>query len=238
MDEYQELPPFIIGIKLRCEEHCQEYKTYCKDHENLCCRKCAITFHKDCKNKVPLAEVVDNVKNSGSVQEMEHLLDDLTNNIKIIIASGQDNLDMLNETKAGIEKEIKQTRLAINGHLDKLEKELLTKLEEASDSAKFKIRKSEATLAKNKKKFLECQDNLQNIKTHATDLQTFVGLKQVEAEIAKNEGIVQSLIDDQTVSNRMLHCKIHQTLKTLATDVQFYGEVTTSITPFDINAER
>jgi hypothetical protein len=54
--------------------------------------------------------------------------DDLTKNIKAIITSGQGNLDMLNETKAGIEKEIKQTRLAINDYLDKLEKELITKL--------------------------------------------------------------------------------------------------------------
>jgi hypothetical protein len=59
---------------------------------------------------------------------MEHLLDDLTKNIKTIIASGKDNLDMLNETKPSIEKEIKQTRLAINGYLDKLERELLVKV--------------------------------------------------------------------------------------------------------------
>jgi hypothetical protein len=43
---------------------------------------------------------------------MEHLLDFLTRNIKTVIASGQGNLYMLNETKAGIEKEINQTRLA------------------------------------------------------------------------------------------------------------------------------
>jgi hypothetical protein len=61
--------------------------------------------------------VVDNVKSSGSVQEMEHLFDDLTKNIKTIIASGQDNSDVLNETKACIEKKIKQTRLAINCNL-------------------------------------------------------------------------------------------------------------------------
>jgi hypothetical protein len=48
----------------------------------------------------------------------------LTKNIKTIIASGQDNSDVLNETKACIEKKIKQTRLAINCYLDKLEKEL------------------------------------------------------------------------------------------------------------------
>jgi hypothetical protein len=84
---------------------------------------------------------------SGSVQEMEHLFDDLTKNIKTIIASGKDNLDMLNETKAGIETEINQTRLAINGYLDKLEKELLTKLQEASDSVKDQIMELVATLA-------------------------------------------------------------------------------------------
>jgi chromosome segregation ATPase len=91
---------------------------------------------------------------------MEHLLDDLTKNIKTIIASGQDNLDMLNKTKAGIEKEINQIRLAINGYLDKLEKELLTKLQEASDSVKGQIMELVATLAENEKEILECQDSM------------------------------------------------------------------------------
>jgi hypothetical protein len=145
---------------------------------------------------------------------------------------------MLNVTKKGIEKEIKQTRLAINDYHHKLEKELLTKLQEASDSANCKIMESKATLAKKEKEFLECQDNLQNIKTHARDLQTFVGLKQIEAEITKNERFVQSLIDDQKVSKRMLHCKIHQTLQTLTTDVQCFGYVTTRNKPCDITEIR
>jgi hypothetical protein len=145
---------------------------------------------------------------------------------------------MLNVTKAGIEKEIKQTRLAINGYLDKLEKELLTKLQEASESAKGQIMELVATLAEKEKEILECQDNLQNIKSHATDLQTFLSLKKIEAQITKNELFVQSLIADHKVSQRMLHCKIHQSLKTLTTDVHFFGEVTTSITPCDITLVR
>ena len=124
--EYQKLPPFIVETNPLCDEHREKYQTYCKEHQKLCCRKCVITSHNNCKDIVPLEEVVDNVKNSSSVHEMEHLLDDLTKNIKTILASGQDNLDMSNETKASIEKEIKQTRLVINGYLDKLEKELLT----------------------------------------------------------------------------------------------------------------
>ena len=94
---------------------------------------------------------------------------------------------MLNVTKASIEKEIKQTRLAINGYLDKLEKEFLTKLQEASDSAKGQIMELVATLAEKEKEILEYQDNLQHIKSHATDLETFLGLKKIEAEITKNE---------------------------------------------------
>jgi hypothetical protein len=52
--------------------------------QHLCCRKCVIASHKNCKDIVIIGEVVDNVKNSSSVQEMEHLLDDLTKNIKAI----------------------------------------------------------------------------------------------------------------------------------------------------------
>jgi ferritin len=230
--EYQKLPAFIVGISPLCDEHREKYHSYCKEHENVC------TCHKNCKDIVPLEDVVDNVKNSSSLQEMEHLLDDLTKSIKIIIASGQDNLDMLNETKAGIEKEIKQTRLAINGYLDKLEKELIAKLQEACDSAKGQIIELVATLAENEKEILECQDNLQNIKTHATDLQTFLGLQHIEHEIIKNERFVQSLIDHQKVAKTTLHCKINQTLQTLTTDVHCFGEVTTSITPCDITLVR
>jgi hypothetical protein len=169
---------------------------------------------------------------------MEHLLDDLTKNIKTIIASGQDNSDVLNETKACIEKKIKQTRLAINCYLDKLEKELIAKLQEACDSAKGQIMELVATLADKEKEILECQEHLQNIKTHATDLQHFLGLKQIEHEITKNERFVQSLIDNQKVSKITLHCKINQTLQTLTTDVHCFGEVTTSITPCDITLVR
>jgi hypothetical protein len=43
----------------------------------------------NCKDLVPLEDVVENVKSSGSVQEMEHLFDDLTKNIKTIIATLQ-----------------------------------------------------------------------------------------------------------------------------------------------------
>jgi hypothetical protein len=149
--EYQKLPAFIVGINPLCDEHREKYQAYCKEHEKVCCRKCVFTCHKNCKDIVPLEDVVDNEKNSSSLQEMEHLLDDLTKNIKAIITSGQDNLDMLNETKAGIEKQIKQTRLAINGYLDKLEKELITKLQEAGDSAKGQIMELVATLAENEK---------------------------------------------------------------------------------------
>jgi hypothetical protein len=238
MDEYQELPPFIIGIKLCCDEHGKKYQTYCKYHEILCCRKCVTARHTICQDKVPLEEVVDNVKNTRSFQEMEHLLDVLTRNIRIIIESGQDNLEKLNETKEGIEKKIKQIRITINGYLDKLEKELLTELQEESVSAKCMIKDSEATLAKTEKEFLECQDNFQNIKTHASDLQAFVGLKQIEAKKIKNEQIVQSLIDDEKVYERMLNCKIDRKLTTLTTDVKSFGKVTTSITPCDITVVR
>jgi hypothetical protein len=48
-----------------------------------------------------------------------------------------------------------QTRLAINGYLDKLERELLVKLQEACDSAKGQILDLAVTLAKTEKEIRE-----------------------------------------------------------------------------------
>jgi seryl-tRNA synthetase len=176
--------------------------------------------------------------NSSDVQEMEHLINELTKNIKIIIASGQDNLERLIETKKGIAKEITRTRLDINGYLDRLEKELLTILKEKSESAKCEIKKSEATLKGKEKEIRECKGKLQNIKQQATDPQTYVALEQIEAAITKNEQFVQSLIDDEKVHKIMLDFEIHQKLKSLTTDVHRYGEVIISMIPCDFTEIR
>ena len=176
--------------------------------------------------------------NSSDVQEMEHLINELTKNIKIIIASGQDNLERLIETKKGIAKEITRTRLDINGYLDRLEKELLTILKEKSESATREIEKSKATLAEKEKEIRECQDSLQNIDPQATECQTSVALKKIKAAITKNEQFVQSLIDDEEVYKIMLDFEIHQKLKSLTTDVHRYGEVTISMIPCDITEIR
>jgi seryl-tRNA synthetase len=134
--------------------------------------------------------------NSSDAQEMEHLINELTKNIKIIIASGQDNLLRLSETKEGIEREITLIQRDIKGYLDRLKNELLTILKEKSESAKCEIKKSEATLKRKEKEIRECKGKLQNIKQQATDPQTYVALEQIEAAITKNRKFVQSLIDD------------------------------------------
>ena len=176
--------------------------------------------------------------NSSNAQKMENLINELTKNINIIIASGQDNLLRLIETKKGIEKEFTQIQLDINVYLDKLRNELLTILNEKSESAKCEIMKSDATLKKKKKEILECQGNLQNIKQQATNPQTSVDLKQIEAAITKNQLFVQSLIDDEKVYKLMLDFEIHQKLKSLTTDVHRYGEVTISMIPCDFTEIR
>ena len=239
IDEYQKLPPYIVEFNPLCDKHLQMYQTYCNIHKSICCPTCEIESHKQCKDVVFLKDVVYNVKNSDSVQKMEHSLDDLTKNIKTIITSGHDNQVMLGENNAGIKEKINQTRNAFNGHLDILEKELSVKLQKASDSANGKIVKLMDTLTEKQTEIQECQDYLQNIKKYATDLQTFLELEKIQGEINKNKEFVQSLIqDDIMLSKRTLHCQIHQSLQIASTDVRCFGEVTTSLRPFDTTLVR
>jgi FixJ family two-component response regulator len=57
-----------------------------------------------------------------------------------------------------------------------LEKELLTKLQEASDSVKDQIMELVATLAEKEREILECQDNLQRRLQVELDLCNFCGM--------------------------------------------------------------
>ena len=211
---------------------------WCFNCEEGCCTDCREVHKHDNATPEDCTITIEYHELPFFIIGIKMRCDALTNNIKTIIASGQGNLNMLNETKEGIEKEIKQTRLNINSYLDQLEKKLLAKLQGKSDNTQHTMMESNTTLAEKEKEILKCQDNLQYIEPHATDLATLRSLKQIQQDIKRNEQVVQSLIDDQKVYKGMLHCKIDKTLKKLTTGVRCFGEVTTSITPCDFTVIR
>jgi glutamate-1-semialdehyde aminotransferase len=79
-----------------------------------------------------------------------------------------------------IESEIRELRTKVNNHLDKLQEGLMKELTEAETTITEKTRELMVSLYKKEQELTEYQTTIVNIKQYASDLQTFLAMKQIE----------------------------------------------------------
>ena len=97
---------------------------FCKSHDCPCCRKCTIENHKECKDVVLIKDIVQDVKTSVSLHDLQHQLLVISKNITRIRENREANADLIRKQKEKIEKDIRDLREAMNNHLDKLQEKL------------------------------------------------------------------------------------------------------------------
>ncbi|XP_071150544.1 uncharacterized protein [Mytilus edulis] len=194
IDKYKSLPSFITGIQQSCTYHNEKYQLYCVAHALPFCFKC-VKEHQKC-NVIPLDEVTNNTKTSGLLQDLEARLVDLLHNIDIIKQDRKANLASIEERKERHRTKIRQIRTQMNEHLDKLENGIKQDLEKNVCQCKGNIQNMLASVQEKGKLITEYQNNLQSIKQHATDVQTFLVMRDIEMKIFDNEQYLQSLVEN------------------------------------------
>lgn len=118
----------VLRISQHWSKHDEKFQIYCKKHAFSCCSKCFVESHKECHDIFNLDEVIRDVKTSNTLYELEETLVDLSENIEINRIHQEVNMSTIQETSTDIKKEIKQTRIKINNHLDKLQEDLTKQL--------------------------------------------------------------------------------------------------------------
>jgi hypothetical protein len=73
-----------------------------------------------------------------------------------------------------------------------------------------------------------------NIAKYASNLQTYVAVKQIEKEVETHNTCLQSLVKSHSLNQIKLSCKIDNGLKTIATNVQKFGEIVVESRPCEI----
>ncbi|CAG2246759.1 unnamed protein product [Mytilus edulis] len=101
--------------------------------------KCIVESHTECRDIVNLDDVIDNAKTSYALSEIEETLVEVAENLQKVRQHLQDNRSNLKEKRMEIEKEIKNTRIKINNHLDKLQENLMKHLYEVEEKENSKI---------------------------------------------------------------------------------------------------
>lgn len=185
ISKYESLPSFITDIHQLCVYHNEIYQLYCRIHDSTLCYKC-IKDHGQC-GVIPL----DDVDNFAKIIDLELRMGNILKNIESIKEERESNMSTIEKHKA----EVKTVRKEINKLLDKLEKDI----DEKKNECREKIKKITSKLNKRETETVKCRTIVDDIKQNATNLQTFVILKDIEEIITEKEQYLQTGIDNVEV---------------------------------------
>ncbi|CAC5388610.1 unnamed protein product [Mytilus coruscus] len=163
---------------------------------------------------------------------------EVVENIKRTSNNRKENFMSIENKKREIEAEIKQIRKNVNYHLDKLQDDLITELLRVEQKEKSKIEKLLTSLKKKKTVITEVQENIASIKQHASELQTFVTMKDIEKDIAGEDKFIQSITTNDSKNQVKISCQINKSLQQITASIQKFGEINVSSDPCDFSIQK
>ncbi|XP_052067490.1 uncharacterized protein LOC127706827 [Mytilus californianus] len=237
--EYQTLPSFITNIKLHCDQHDEKYSLFCKEHNECVCRKCVISEkHRECKEMFPVEDVIQNSKTSVAFTEIEYSLKEMKENITLILGDRQKNISSLSAAKNKIESEILAIRQQINHHLDKIQDHFIVELNSAVENSTQQIQNVLACLQENQREIEECIEDMIIIKKHATDLQTFLGIKELENKLNDTEIKLLSGRNGERLAQTVVSYQLNSVLQNINDEINTFGKTVVDIRTCELSLQR
>jgi hypothetical protein len=94
------------------------------------------------------------------------------------------------------------------------------------------------TLQRKEEEIYQSQVNIENIKKYASELQAFLGLKQIQGISMKNENYMQSLEEDGNLKQTKLSFKADDQILKLLNSVNSFGNIIIESGDVDIGAYK
>jgi hypothetical protein len=191
-------------------------------------------MHKDCRDLSPLSDVLGIMKSSARVSHVERDKINLADDFKEIENYVSKRAKSIKVEKARCIDEIQHTRRRINEHLDKIEKQFRSDL--SSEHIKIKSKMDTLTsLVKHKKKQLDhLNEDFDNMKQYATDLQILVCLKSIEQKTAEETKYLLDLTEKGELNEAHLEMNIASPLKAIMSDAKSFGNIAAKTTPSSV----
>ena len=217
-----------------CDDHDKRYDLYCRFHECACCVQCIAYMHKDCRDLSPLSDVLGIMKSSARVSHVERDKINLADDFKEVVNYVSKRAKSIKVEKARCIDKIQHTRRRINDHLDKIEKQFRSDL--SSEHIKIKSKMDTLTsLVKHKKKQLDhLNEDFDNMKQYATDLQILVCLKSIEQKTAEETKYLLDLTEKGELNEAHLEMNIASPLKAIMSDAKSFGNIAAKTTPSSV----
>ncbi|CAC5374907.1 unnamed protein product [Mytilus coruscus] len=226
--EYQKLPVKILEITQTCQKHKEQHQTFCKKHDCPCCRRCVIETHNECKDLKAIDDIVKNIKSSNAFLEVEQMLVQMLETVQRIRNDRTENLKCLQDQRVKIARDINQTRKMINDHLDKTQENIMKELYANEENESKKIKQLLSEIEDIERGISDLQVNQNNIRQHASELQTFLALRHIEKEVSDKEECIQSVLKSEDMEIKTLSLVVNKEVQNICRTVSFESVVVES----------
>ncbi|VDI81233.1 Hypothetical predicted protein [Mytilus galloprovincialis] len=227
IENYKQLPQYIRSIRQHCPDHDRKYQHYCPNHEIPCCPFCITTSHSKCNGLQVLEEVAKTSELSGQYEDMKQSLRDIGNNIESIKTDREENVKGILEQRKKFQSEITLVRQQINSHLDKLEEQAIENLKSTEDKVKHQIETLLSKLSTSSEEAKELGNIISAMSIYASDLQRFLGRKEIESKVAKSEEYISSLVEDGSLQQVTMNCSIDSNVSGILSSISSLCTIST-----------
>ncbi|XP_071123533.1 uncharacterized protein [Mytilus edulis] len=187
---------------------------------------------------VPIEDVIKNSKTSAAFTEIETSLHELKANFGLLLEHKQKNLLSISASKKLIESEILAIRQQITRHLDLIQDNFNAELNKAVEKSTQQIQSFIASLKNNQTEIDECIEDLESLKNYATDMQTFLGIAQLDTKLRKQEKHLQDCIDGGTLVHAVVSSQLNPLLQNIHKHITSFGKVVIDVIPFQLSLRR
>ncbi|CAC5399928.1 unnamed protein product [Mytilus coruscus] len=119
--------------------------------------------------------------------KLEHNVNDIQQNLNIFLQNRLTNLSNLKDQQVACKERVKEIRLKINHHLDKLEKLVIDEIDTTYKKHKTEVEQVVDGLNERKIKIGTIQNNIGKIKDHASEIQIFLSIQDIQQNLKEEE---------------------------------------------------
>ncbi|CAG2219502.1 unnamed protein product [Mytilus edulis] len=170
-----------VSVDLTCKTHEKKLDLFCKFHSVAICGVCVPSAHKTCRvdDIISIDDAAENAKSSAALKELEISISRTLEHVRHCIENRLSASEKIDIEEQMIKNTILQTKLKLIKHLDALEEKILLKLRRKIENYKLKYSKFLKKLEVMEKEFEKLEEQTQQMKLFASDLQVFLGTCQM-----------------------------------------------------------
>ncbi|VDI73093.1 Hypothetical predicted protein, partial [Mytilus galloprovincialis] len=204
-----------VSISQVCEQHGEILEWFCKTHDEVLCMVCVPSKHKACSGVIPIRDASTNSRQSTALSDLEKVIEGTLSNVKQCIMNRESASKDIYRQELAIETTILETRIKINGHLDKMQEKLSHDLRSTSHTCKSKFSKMFKNLESKKEMLTNIKEQTQYMKQFSSDLRIVSEVQSIKSEIIATKDYELKVV-------------INSLIEKLANEVEDFGQINVS----------